>query len=234
MSRERPGCVIAAAVLSIIYGTLFTICGCCGVAGFAVQGMANQGLFGAGNPQQAQMEKDLNEAMEKDAPGFRIVNACANVANLIEALALLGGGIFLFGMHPWARRTVLASALVAVLTTAANTIYQLVFVVPAMSNVMAAAMPKGPGPGPDMGKLLRAVMPVSAVLTALLWLMVIVYLLAIVVLLVLPHVRAAFSAETLPETHRRPRYDDADDAFEPYPPAGPQDDEGHIQEKPHW
>jgi hypothetical protein len=35
MLQRRPGSVTAAAVLAIIYGSLFTICGLCGVFGLA-------------------------------------------------------------------------------------------------------------------------------------------------------------------------------------------------------
>ena len=155
MLQRRPGTVIAAAVLAIIYGSLFMICNSCGVAGLAAQGTMNQGLFGAGDPQQAQMQKQMQEAIERDAPGYRVFQIAVPVGGLAESLALLIAGIGLLAMRSWARKLAVATALIAVATTAFQAIYQVVFVIPRRTMrwrwPCPPRCPRGQAPDPRPG-----------------------------------------------------------------------------------
>jgi hypothetical protein len=236
MLQQRPGSVIAAAVLAIIYGSLFMICGLCGLVSLAAQGTINQGLFGGGDPQQAQMQKQVQEAIERDVPGLRVFQIAGTIVGLAEALALLIAGIGLLGMHSWARKLAVITALIAVASTAFQVIYQVVFVMPATTNAMKvalpAAMPKGPGPGPAPGaaqiaQMMEVMFTAINIGTVIFCVLVIAYLLVIVILLQRRPVRAAFAAWGLPaEAQMRPNREEAeDDGWRPSAlPRNPEDE----------
>jgi hypothetical protein len=202
MLTNRPGSVTAAGVLAIIYGCLFIVCGLCGVGGLAMQG--TQDVFGGGDPQQAQMQKQMKEAMERDIPGLQVTQIAMPIVNLVEAITLLVAGIGLFGMHSWARGLALVGAGTAITTTVLHTVYQIVFVIPAMTGAMAAAipaaMPKGPGPnpGPAFANVMEAMSPVMGFITAVICIAVVIYLSIIVFLLLRRNVRVAFASARLP------------------------------------
>lgn len=229
---QRPGSVIAAAVLALIYGSLFLICGLCGVAGLAMQGM--QPAFGAANPQQAQMQKQMKEDMERDVPGYQIVQIATVIVGLGLSLAILVAGIGLLGMHSWARKLAVIAALIAVASAAFQTIYQIVFIIPATTNAMAAALPgamaKGPGQVPPpgaaaFGNMMQAMGPLMGFMTVVFYVAIIAYLLIIVFLLQRRRVRAAFAAWGLPvEPQERPEREQEGDDWRPSTPRNPEDD----------
>jgi hypothetical protein len=236
MLQRRPGSVTAAAVLAIIYGCLFMICGLCGVGSLIMQGSMNQGLFG-GDPQQAQMQKQLQDAIERDVPAYRVVQIAFPILGLAQSLALLIAGIGLLGMHSWARVLAVLAALIAVASTAFQAIYQVVFVIPATSDALGAALPAamakapgpGPGPGPgaaEVGKMMHLVFTMTGIVTVILFVLIIAYLLVIVFLLQRRHVRAAFAAGGLPaEAAELPDRGAEDEGWRPSgPPRNPEDD----------
>lgn len=202
MLQKRPASVTAAGVLAIIYGCLFIACGLCGVGGLAMQG--TQDAFGGGDPQQVQMQKQMQEAMERDAPGLKVIQIAGPIINLVESSSLLVAGIGLFGMRSWARILALVGAGTAITTTVLHTVYQIVLVIPAMTGAMAdalpAAMPKGPGPnpGPAFAKIMEAMSPVMGFMTAVICIAVVIYLSIIVFLLLRRNVRVAFATAGLP------------------------------------
>ena len=191
--QRRPGSVTAGAVLAIIYGSLFTLCGLCGVAGLASQSL--KGALG-GDQQQEKMQKQVEEAMERDVPAYRIVQVTMPILGLALAFAMFGAGIGLIGMHSWARKLAVIAALIAVASSAFQAFYQAVFVIPAtakiMADVMPAALAKGPGGPPPgaaaVGKMMETMIPIMGFMVVVLYVLVIVYLLIIVFLLQQRHV----------------------------------------------
>jgi hypothetical protein len=235
MLQRRPGSVTAAAVLAMIYGSLFLFCGLCGLGFLITQGSMNQGLFGGGDPQQAQMQKQMQEAIERDVPAYRVVQIAIPILGLALSLAMLIAGIGLLGMHSWARMLAVLAALIAVASTAFQAIYQVVFVLPATSDALGAALPaamaKGPGPGPApgaaaMATMMQMVFTMTGIVTVVLYVLIIAYLLLIVVLLQRRHVRAAFAAGGLPaETPELSDRGAEDEGWRPSgPPRSPEDD----------
>jgi hypothetical protein len=204
MPRQRPGSVTTAAVLTIVYGILFTLCSLCGLIGLAAQGAMNKNLFGGGDPQQAQMQKQIEDAMERDVPLYRAMQVTAPIVGLVFALAILGAGFGLLGMQPWARLLAIGTALLTVLFNVFQTIYQLVFLIPAMNRAIGDALPnamaKGPAPPPvDLTQVVKVSLLAGVAIGVLIQVAVIVYLLTIVFLLMRRNVRAAFAGADLPE-----------------------------------
>jgi hypothetical protein len=228
MPRQRPGSVTAAAVMAIVYGTLFTFCNLCGLAG---QGL-NKNLFGGGDPQQAQLQKQIEEALDRDVPLYSVVQLASPIIGLVFALAFLSAGLGLLGMHSWARLLAIATAVFIVLFNIVQSIYQLVFFLPAMdrvfTDVLPNAMPKGPAPMPvDIVQVVKISMMVGVVIGLIIQIAVILYLLVIVFLLLRHNARAAFAGtdELSEAVTASPDLDYADDGWgKSAPPEKPPDD----------
>jgi hypothetical protein len=230
MSRQRPGSVTAAAVMTIIYGGLFTLCNLCGLFGLAAQG-ANKNLFAGGNPQQAEVQKQMEDALDRDVPLYRVAQIVAPIGSLVFALALLCAGIGLLGMYSWARLLAIVAALCTVLFNCVQMTYQLVFLLPAMNRVFADvlpnAMPKGGPPPPiDVVKVVNVSMMAGMVIGVLIQLAVIAYLLVIVFMLLRRPVRAAFAGDHMPEAMKGlPDREEEEEGWgKSAPPEKPSDD----------
>jgi hypothetical protein len=224
MPYRRPGAVTAAGVMAIIYGSLFTLCGMCGVASLAAQGAMGNNMFAGNDPVQIQVQNQVQAALARDVPGYATFQAAGTVLGLVEAAAILVAGIGILNVKRWARSLALAACLLAIVTTLFQTVYQAVYVMPVMSEAfqaaLPAAMPQAAGPqGAQALKFLETIMIMVSALTVGLYVVIIVYLGIIVILLCRRHVRAAFDAPARSdlEDHRadeesRPlRYEDDDD-----------------------
>jgi hypothetical protein len=213
MPSERPGSVTAAAVLAIIYGSLFTLWGLCEVIGVAAQGaMGGQ-----------------EQVIERDVPGLRAVQATTVLLGLALAIALLIAGISLIGMRSWARMLALIASFVAIASRLFLVVYQSALVLPAMNKAIQAGVPiagpQGPG-GPEFERLMQAAFPVIAVVTVILQILWMIYLLILVLLLRRRHVLAAFAAGGLPAEGQEPtdRPEEDEGWGQSRPPEKPEDD----------
>lgn len=239
MPAARPGAVTAAGVLAIIYGGLFSMCGLVGMAGMAAQGGMGKNMFGGGDPNQEKFQKELEKHLERDAPGYQAFQISSSVLGLAGSLALLIGGIGLFGMKPWARTLTLFAALATILLTVFQTVYMVAYIMPAMNNAFQVVMPamleqQGAGvKGREAMRLVETMITVMTVGIIMVYVLVIVYLFVIVLLLSRQHVRAAFAGEgpawSDAETERLGDYDrrgsDQDDGWGASgPPRNPEDD----------
>jgi hypothetical protein len=228
MPRERPLSVVSAAVLALLYGGLFTLCNLFGLISVATQGMINQALA-AGNPQQQEMQKKIEEAMERDVPGYRVMQIATPVVGLVEALAILIAGIGLLGMYSWARTLALAATWFAIISRVCQAVFQAVFVIPASGNALEAALPGAMPPGPaaeQFGKMMRAMIPAMMFLAVGFLVLTIIYLSIIVFLLMRRHVREAFAAPDVPAGAMQALEREEEDAAwqKPLQPKNPEDD----------
>ncbi len=235
MPSFRPGSVTAAAVLSIIYGSLFTLCGLCGVVSLAAQGAMGKNFLAGGDPMQVQLQKQLEDALQREVPGYQAFQVVGTIISLGEALALLIAGIGLLSMQPWARTLAIVVCLIAMVSTGFQAVYQSAFIIPAMNKAfqvaLPAALPQGAGPqAAEVLRVLRTMMTLIAIVTVILYGLILIYLVIIVVLLSRAHVRAAFETsalagfEGLTDQERRSSYEDDRGWDRPRPPDYPDDD----------
>lgn len=239
MPTKRPGAVTAAAVLAIIYGSLFTLCGLCGAFGQVAQGAMGPNMFGGNDPQQEQVMKQIQAEMERGIPAYQAFQVGSTIFGLLESVMLLVGGIGLLSMQPWSRTVVLVFGIIAIITTTLQALYQIAFVMPAINNafqaiVVAAAPPGAAGPPPaQVAQALQVMMTVIAVVSAVVYVVVIIYIGIILILLTRPHVRAAFATAgrpgmDLPESghEREPGFSGYEDdgGWERPSSEGPKDD----------
>lgn len=248
MIQTRPGAVTAAGVLSIIYGSLFTLCGLCGVASLVAQGSgADMGAMfgGGGDAVQKEMQKRIQEevqkAMERDAPAYNAYQIGSAILGLAEAVAFLIVGIGLVRMSPWSRGFGLTLCAITIFTTIVQAIYQLAFVMPAMRSAFQVVLPAaGPVPAEAL-RMMQNIMTIMSVVMVIIYAVVVFYILIILLLLSRGHVREAFAAaargdfdrpapdEFEPRERLRPQRDEGDEDWryrppEGTPPGGPPDD----------
>jgi hypothetical protein len=227
MPSRRPGSVTAAGVMAIIYGSLFTLCGLCGLT---AQATGNN--FMVGDPKQAELQKEFQkefqQALERDVPGYQVIQAIVTVVSLSMAVIMFIGGIGLLYMRQWARHLVLAGCLIAIANTLFQVTYQAVLVMPVMTEAFEVALPKAmpqmPQAGPqaaDVLKFMKIVVTAVAVGAVIINVVLVVYLAIIVFLLCRRHVRTAFAEprhdrpdERLLEGEDRPRDEFSDDPNE--------------------
>jgi hypothetical protein len=186
MARQRPGSVTAAAVMCIIYGSLFTLCGSCSLLSLALQS-AGKNLFGGGNPQLEQAQKQLQDALEDDMPAHPAVEVSGTVLELVEALALLVAGIGLISIQRWARTLVFVTAIITILSTLFHAVYVAGFVIPSINRAPAAQ-------ANDEVRFMRMALVATYTAAAVVDVLAVVYLLIVVLLLRRRQVRAAFAA----------------------------------------
>jgi hypothetical protein len=231
MPPERPGAATAAAVLAIIYGSVFTLCGlCCVFGAISPTAGVGQNPFVAGNnPQQVELQNAMQNEIERNVPAYQAFQLGSAVAILLTATMLLIGGIGVLSLYPWARALVIIFALVAIATLALIAFYYLAFFMPALTRaVELAPLPQAPaaGPAPPAAQVRQAMQLGVAIImvgVAIVCALFVIYLGIIIILLTRPHVRAAFAAAgrpyldtDLPDQERHPGgYDDDWDRLPP-------------------
>jgi hypothetical protein len=233
MPSPRPGSVTAAAVLSIIYGSLFTLCGLCGMVSLVAQEAMGKNLFGGDDPVREKLQKEVEAALRNDVPGYQAVDVGGKILGLGGAVALLCAGIGLLSMRSWARKLALIVCLIAIAATILQAVYQAVLVIPAMNKVLQEVLPPFLARQQDLApqaaevlRLMPTVMTLFAVGMAILYFVLVVYLFIIFMLLNRQHVRAAFAAAAAGTDARPPDQDVPPGAYEDDPGWGqdPKDD----------
>lgn len=199
MPPRRPGAVTAAGVMAIIYGSLFTLCGVCGVVGMAAQDGVGGNPFGGADPAQEKVMKEVQAAIVAEMPAYESIQVIGTVVSLAESVALLIAGIGLLNMRRWARTLALIAAVVAIVTGVLQAGFQMAVVMPATSRALQKALPAvvPANAGPQAQQAVQAVrffMNLTAVLTIAVMAVLAIYLLVIVILLCQRRVKAAFAA----------------------------------------
>jgi hypothetical protein len=207
MRYQRPGAVKAAAIMCIIYGSIFTLLGLCGVIGLLVQDM----LFG--NGPEAVVQKHVDDVREQEVPAYRYYMATSLVLGLAESLTILISGIFLFRLSRGARIGAILGASVGITSSILGSLYYFTYVYPATREAfrqMPVVLAKNnhvlpPGDLDDM-ELMTFVIDIGAVVFSLL---VTIPLIIIILLLTRRHVVSAFKNPVPADDYLR--YDDERD-----------------------
>jgi hypothetical protein len=228
MPTQRPGALTAAAILCIIYGSLGAMSGVCGIAGMALQGAGGKNLLAGNDPAQAEMQKKMEEALERKLPGHAAFDLSYALLSLLTAIGLLIAGIGLLGVRPWSRMLAMTSAIAAMIPLILHALYLIVFVIPIMgevAQVVQDALPqKGPGPQPaQVIGVVKAVMIGIMVMLAVFKVLWVIYLAVVMMLLSRPNIRAAFASVAPAD------YGDKGGLQEKEMPTGYEDDKGWDQ-----
>ena len=208
MPYRRPGSVTAAGVLAIIYGGTFSLCGLWSLFALAAQGMGGNFLVG-NNPQQAQLQKAMMDAVQRDVPAYQAYQIGTTIIGLSGAIIMLIAGIGILSMRAWARVLAIAASLMLIALALLQAVYQLAFVMPALSRAFeeflqaAAAQQQAGAPPADVVRTFHTIMTAATVGAGILYIVLIVYFFIIVGLLCRGHARAAF-ANPLADIYEEP------------------------------
>jgi hypothetical protein len=205
MPRKRPTAVLVVAILGLIGGSLdllvtlftaFQLAG--GTTGFAMPGAAQPG--GAKGPQELanRMTKQLEEAV----PAQKIITPVTLGVSLVLDLLLLAGGIGLLNMKRWGRSAYLVYAPLSIISRLFGVVFELVFVVPAMSAIVQQEVQRDPNL-----RAIGSVMEMGLVVGLLLGSLFIAFPIVVLIILLRPSIAAAFrsGAEGMEDEGEFPR-----------------------------
>ena len=223
--KKVPAAVMVIAILNFIFGGL----GLCGGV-FAISG-ANQMMLNA-NPKQAQIQKTLEDEIEKKVPNYKSVEMGINIFNAFLSLCLIILGIGLLKLQSWGRYGCLAYGGIDILAVIASVIFQFAFVVPASKDAISSI------PEFQRNKAARDIMETTLTFAPAAGCCGGIYPIAVLIVMFLPSVTRAFSGEP-PKGYGDDDYGDfqrdpyPSDGYPPnqggYPPSGgnPPDQGGY-------
>jgi hypothetical protein len=212
MQRERPTIVLVMAILNIVMGSLCSVSQLCTVGSLAFMSQlgnmpAPPGPQGTPNPLQ-EVSK-----MYDYVPGFYAITISYAALAIILQVVLIFAGVGLLYMRPWARWTSVGYSVAVILLSFAHMIYGIVYVQPGMERWQRdflAKMSVGPAPPPPPSS------PIAGVASAGVgFVMNIIYPIALLIVMFLPMVGAAFAGKR--------SFPIEPDDRRPAPPAGPAD-----------
>jgi hypothetical protein len=210
--RHRPTAVLVMAILNFIWGGLSIICFSCIAAGFLMLNSMLKSLptsAGGGGTLQVVPYSDV-------IPGYLAYMIAHTIIGVVMAILLIVAGIGLLNMQPWARWCCLVYSTYHVLETIFSLFYTITVVNPGLRKWQADLMRQmggvGPTPSSGVGDSIGAV--AGAVLRM-------AYAVALLMVMLLPHVSAAFAGKGDPDKGYLPP-----DYLPDRPDSGPGDPSG--------
>lgn len=198
MPRTRPGSVLVVAIFNIIFGIVGLAC-CLGFT------WTNVGLLQSAEERskqsdlQARQLKEISEAL----PAQNVVEMSHLTLGILYSGFFLASGVGLILMQSWARWVSVFTAALALIVNAGFLVYELAIVVPTLQQIVRRqSQEQGQAGLGDVGaSLVGGGMTGYYLLTNLPW---VIFTLLTLILLLLPSVGAAFSAEDTPAPKREP------------------------------
>jgi hypothetical protein len=183
------------AILNLVFGGLNLICVCLGIVGTA----AMMGMAGANNPMA-----DMDAVLQREVPGYRAIEIGRLVVGLVLTLVLLAAGIGLLNMQTWARWASVAWAILVILFQGAVLVYVLVLLNPAMEKATQEMTKKQGQAAPPTSPAESAGRAVGSICAGSVF---IIYAFALLIVMFLPNVSAAFAGHPI---RRKRQFDDED------------------------
>jgi hypothetical protein len=180
MKRQRPVSVLVLAILNIVVGVLSLVCGTCGAA---VNAMISSLPIPSG------AVEPLPTYVGRVLPGWQAVEVGRGVALFTLGVVLIVASIGLLMMHSWGRWLAVGYALLTIVLHSGYLTYELGFVMPAVDRWQEKVRQQPgstPGTQPQMN---QASTKVGVVMAGVMYL---VHAVALLIVLFLPHVAAAF------------------------------------------
>ena len=203
----RPGSVMTAAVLLLIYGSLMLVCGLCGGAG--------QFIKDPNDPM------GLEEFMAKELPAHQVMEITQAVSNVVIALTMILAALGILQLMPAARIAAYCATIYEIVWAVVHSAYTVIFVFPVTERMFAQVAQNQPPMPFDFGQLMTGGMWVGVTLSFCICLG---FCVPIILCLSTKSARAAFAWEYTPEFSphdRLSRFDDLDDddSYKPRPPG---------------
>ncbi len=193
--QQKPAGVVVIAILQIVFGGLGLLGPVLYFAGVQKAMASWQASMPKAPNQPVFSQEKMQAEIEQRIPGYTPYMNAMNAFILVLCALMIAGGIGLLQLRPWGRWVTILYAALSMAYTIGNSVFMLVWFVPAMSDVMTEQFkllkPAGPGPAPDpavMGNFMQIVLTASVVFGLLLM----IYPIIVLVIMLLPSTRAAF------------------------------------------
>jgi hypothetical protein len=195
MERTRPAALTTIAVLNIVFGSLGLICSC--FYGLAI-GVLMTASPNNPDPKLA-MLGEVADLFRREIPMHLPIEISVALYSIIGCFVLIAAGIGLLYIANWARILCFIIAITTILTQAANLLYSLLVLFPAVARIQARV-------GGD---------PVETKMSQVLRLggisVVIIFSIVMISLLCMRSVREAFAPSAFVEDYDRGGFDEYDE-----------------------
>jgi len=195
MKRQRPVAVLVIAILNFVVGAISLVCGTCGAA-------LNSVVASISIPSGA--VEPMPTYLGRVVPGWPAVEVGRGVALFVLGLVLIIAAIGLLLMHGWGRWLSVGYAVLSIVLHSGYLTYELGFVMPAIAQWQQKVAQQPEGPPPTQTQMNQAGAKVGVILAGVMYLL---HATALLIVLFLPHVGAAFRGAARPVA-------DADEADE--------------------
>jgi hypothetical protein len=182
--RQRPAAVLVIAILHLVGGGLDLLGVVCGGA-MQAAGAANPfGKTAPAGPEQVELARLQQQIEALNPPGYIYGEL---TANFVLDVMLLAAGIGLLSMRPWARTLSLVYAVLAILNRLFTVVFSFVVIIPAFEAMIQEHAPKDP-----QAQSVISLMKVGMIAGVVFGALFIIYPIVVLIILNLPHVKAAF------------------------------------------
>jgi hypothetical protein len=196
MPRSKPTAVTVIAILQLIFGGLGLCIALANLAGLPQQMAAlnQQNVQKLPPAQRPPTQAELEEKVEKHLPSYQAIQKGSLAGSAVLCVLMLLSGIGLLAMRPWGRFVAITYAVLSILYTVASLVFTAAVVMPAMSEAIQDLA----GQGNAQAQLMAQAMQIGMVAGLAIGALVVIYPIIVLVIMLLPSVRAAFRGETLP------------------------------------
>lgn len=191
MVRTRPTLILVMAILSIVFGSIWTLVWfCTGILAVAVYYIQLPQPGGTGNP-----ARELSDLLMKEVPAYLPVEVTHYVLGFVLGVLLILSGIGLLRMRVWARWTAIAVSAVMIVWHCVHFVFQWIYVNPVVARWTEELMRKQPQGTPNFAAFstnpaFQVVVGVGTLLFT------IGYPIVLLVIMLLPRVGAAFANQS--------------------------------------
>jgi len=198
MNRERPTVLLVMAILNFVFGGLFIICGLCGMGSVLFTGALFKGMSsatkGTTGPGQPDVFGEMSRVFDT-IPGYYPVQIGSMLLLIVLNIVLVVAGIGLLQMKPWARWLSVGYGAASIVLQFVIMLYAIFVMQPAMekwAQDFATRMGGQPAPG------MSANSAMSSMGSCFSFFLYSAYPVALIIVMLLPAVGAAFAAPLLP------------------------------------
>lgn len=211
MPQSRPASVLVIAIFHFIVGGLGLVCGICGGVQMAAGGQLG-GFAGAQDPKQKQLQVDLEKQLNEKLPHNKLITGMNLGIGFVFSAVLIAAGFGLLNMQAWGRLLSLAYAGLSLMHKVFMAIYNLAFALPAtreVFKVLKANLGPQERQAAPMFDFIETFATIGVTVDPFIRM---VYPVAVLIIMLLPSVAAAFRNDARLEDYDagRDRYDDLD------------------------
>jgi hypothetical protein len=212
---NRPTSVLVIAILQFIFAGLWVLIDLCGGAAQLSGGSPGMGGRGGQAEMQMQMQRDIEAAAARRLPSYKAVSLILVLLDLVLCGIMIGGGVGLMQMQPWGRTLTIVYALFSLVMKVAQIAFAALVTGPATKEVVGGMAEMG-----REGAFVARVLEISTSIGAWMPVCFAIYPVVVLVIMLQPHVAAAFAEARTGPSLGWPGGAQPPDYRDRYPPGG--------------